>query len=317
MRIETIKVLNRNTRLPQQPMVHPGRAARMLLGYLVVVFSGLPLAHAASNSLIWEDGDQIVQLARQDDHSASPNDHPINTTPSEIAAMLKTLRLRFADEEPDSDSISVFTQEELDNLGSAIATGLGRATPSQDVIFHVIGTRRLSPGAFTKRNRVSAGRVFYRGGHLNIIFGQVQTPYRKKNIYGQTDQDFYPRNYGSRKKATQHDTVLLGNDAVSLTRNDWVIIEPGAAAVTATARAQPADDKPDPTPPPASSAALAAAPASSTDTAKEQAGGTSAQSIRSTENVEERLEALKRLRERELISEEAYQAKMKEILQDL
>ena len=73
-----------------------------------------------------------------------------------------------------------------------------------------------------------------------------------------------------------------------------------------------------------SAALLAEAPATpsppeanSIDTAKEQPEGMGAQSTRSTADVEERLKTLKQLRERELISEDAYQAKMKEILQDL
>jgi hypothetical protein len=243
--------------------------------------------------------------------------------------MLETLRLRYADEDPGGVPLPVFTKTDIDSLGKALAIGLGRAKPSQDLIFHVIGARRLSSGAFARRNRVCAGRVFYRDGNLNIIFGQVQTPYRKKNVYGQTDQDFYPRNYGSRTEAAKHDVVLLTNSATRLyksgdgVRDDWIVMEPNATAV-----GEVRDDKPDPVPTPASSAepvALAEAPATpspppdahSMDTTKGQPEGMGSQSTRSTENVEERLKALKQLRERELISEDVYQAKMKEILQDL
>ncbi len=326
MRDEKIKVLNESTHLPQQ--IRPRCAATVLAGCFIAVLSWLPGAYADSNLVIWERGDQIVQLAKQDDASAPRNDHPFKTTPGEIRAMLETLRLRYVDEAPDVVPVSVFTQEELDNLDNAIATGLGRAAASQDVIFHVIGARRLSRGAFSKRNRVSAGRIFYRDGKFNIIFGQVQTPYRKKSVYGQTREDFYPRNYGSRSEATKHDVVFLTNSAARLfqgdagVRDDWIVMEPGAsAAVASQSDARPA-------PAPASAAApvaLAEAPArpsspavsSNSDTAKKQAGGSSAESAGLTADVEERLEALKRLRERELISEEAYQAKMKEILQDL
>lgn len=301
-----------------------------MLGCIVAVLSYWSSAFAASNSIIWERGDQIVQLAKQDDASAPPNDHPISTTPGEIAAMLKMLRLRYTDEEVDVAPVSVFTQEEIDNLGKAIAIGLGRATPSQDIIFHVIGSRRLSAGTFGRRNRVSAGRIFHRDGNLNIIFGQVQTPYRKKYIYGQIDDDFYPRNYGSRTAAANHEVVFLTNSAIRLNqrssgvRADWIIVGPGAAV----GGDQP-DNIPDPVPTPtrASSVApavLAEAPevpsppeASSHDTARGQPEGMSAQEIPLTADVEERLKALKRLRERELISEDAYQTKMNEILQDL
>jgi hypothetical protein len=304
---------------------------RYFVGFLVCT----ALAHAATNSIIWEKGDQIVQLAEQDDDSTGANNHPIKTTPNEIAAMLEMLRLRYADEESDVAPAPVFTKEEIDNLGNAIATGLGRATPSQDVVFHVIGARRLSPGAFAKRNRVTAGRVFFRDGNLNIIFGQVQTPYRKKNVYGQTDEDFYPRNYGSRTEAAKYDVVLMTDTATHLrqtdagVRDDWIVIEPAAVATAATspAASQP-DAKPEPARPPASSAVpvvvveaatspSSPAPNNSVDKPLEQAGGPSTESAGLTADVEARLEALKRLRDRELISEEAYQAKMKEILQDL
>jgi hypothetical protein len=262
-----------------------------------------------------------VQLAKQEDKTAAPNDHPISMTAGEVVAMLEGLQLRYANEETDITPVSIFTKEEIDNLGTAIATGLDRATPSQDVIFHVIGTRQLSRGTFARRSRVSAGRVFYRDGKFNMIFGQVQTPHRKKNVYGQVDQDFYPRNYGSRRKATKHDVVLLTNNAASLTRDDWVVIEPDVAVAAAPAAAQPGST---PQPTPASSATptvtavtAGAAAAGSTDKTMEQAAGTSTDSAELTATVEERLETLKRLRDRELISEEAYQSKIKEILQEL
>ena len=325
-------VPSNNVHLRQDSMRRSWHPETLLLGFLGAVLFCSPIVHA--NSVIWERGDQIVQLANQDDTSAPPNDHPYSITPGEIAVMLKTLRLKFAASDDDSTEISVFTQAEIDNLGSAVATGLGRAAPSQDIIFHVIGARRLAPGAFAKRNRVSAGRIFYRDGNVNIIFGQVQTPYRKKNIYGQTDQDFYPRNYGSRTKATKHEIVFLTGSGTDLyqntggTRDDWIVMEPGAAIASAAAASQPDAEPPVPVSPPASSAApvvLAEAPTGTPppaasgggDTAIEQAARPRTESTDLTGGMEERLEALKRLRDRDLISEEAYQAKMKEILQDL
>ena len=134
-----------------------------VIGLLVCI----SVTQAASNSIVWERGDQIVRLGKQDDDSAPANDHPASTTADEIEAMLRTLRLRYANEDADVAPVSVFTPEEIDNLGKAVATALGRAAPSQDIIFHVIGVHQLSRGAFARRNRVNAGRVFYRDGNLN------------------------------------------------------------------------------------------------------------------------------------------------------
>ncbi|MDH3747576.1 MAG: SHOCT domain-containing protein [Gammaproteobacteria bacterium] len=343
-------MLNEHTQLPHQSRRR--RGATVSVGWTIAIFCCLSSAYAASNSVIWERGDQIVKLVKQDDESAPPNDHPMTMTADEIEAMLNILRLRYTDEDSDVAPLSVFTQEEIENLGKAVATGLGRAASSQDVIFHVIGARRLSPGAFAKRNRVSAGRIFYRDGNLNIIFGQVQTPYRKKNVYGQVDEDFYPRNYGSRTVAAEHDVVLLTNSVIhfnqdsSGVRGDWIVIEPSAAVAGGRPDAAP---EPAPVATPASAAAPAvraeapvipassaanstdmevaqreataaiAAPSAtkSTDREAAQREAAPAPAASSTDDVEQRLEALKRLRERELISEDAYQTKMKEILQDL
>lgn len=315
-----------NDNSPQRPSPRAWRIATMSARYVVGFLICASIAHAASNSIIWESGDQIVQLAGQDDDSAPPNDHPITTTANEIAAMLEMLRVRYADEEPDVTTVAVFTRDEIDNLGKAIASGLGRAAASQDVIFHVIGSQRVSGGWFARRNRVSAGRIFYRDGELNIIFGQVQTPYRKKNVYGRTDEDFYPRNYGSRASATKHEVAFLTNNATRLhqggagERQDWIVIDP-VAVVAGGSHVDKADSRTAQTaaaPPvvPAETPAMPPA-ANSSDPPIEQHPGTYAQPVPPVADVEQRLEALKRLRDRELISEEAYQSKMKEILQDL
>ena len=306
------------------------RTASLVALYSVACLICVSIGHTASNWIIWERGDQIVQLAKQDDASAASNDHPFSTTPSEIAAKLHALRLRYNDDEPDDPPVTVFSEEEIDNLSKAVATGLRRAAPSQDIIFHIIGSRRISRGMFARRNRVSAGRIFYQDGNLNIIFGQVQTPKRSKRIYGQVEEDYYPRNYGSRTKAAKHDVVLLTDSGIRLhqsgtgVRNDWLVIGPNAAV--ASGRSSTAADSVAAAPQPESATpvktgeapAIPVSPAADTAAIEvSQHERAAAPTVSSTSDVEERLADLKRLRELDLISEDAYQAKMKEILQDL
>jgi hypothetical protein len=320
--------------------MQPGPAARFWLKGLALALSCVPLALAATNSVIWKSGDQVVQLADQDDAAVFPNDHPVTTTPNEIADLFRVLRIRYADEDAETATASIFTPEEIDNLGRAIATGLGRAGPSQDIIFHVIGAHRASPGAWLKRNRVSTGRVFFRDGHINVIFGQIQTPYRKKNRYGQTNEDFYPRVYGSRNAVADHDVILLTTAGIQLyqndgvVRNDWVVISPDAAipvvarkepdarpAAVAAPVAEIRERSPEPSMPVAENRERSSEPvmpvARKPDTGIGQSKKSDDRSIPATTDIERRLEELKRLRERGLVSEEVYQAKMKEILQDL
>lgn len=233
--------------------------------------------------------------------------------------MLAGLRFRYADQETDTPPVAVFNAEQVEILGEALATGLGRATPSQDVTFSIIGAHRLSPGAFARRNRLTAGRVFFREGELNVIFGEIQSPYRKKNVYGQVDQDFYPREFGSRTIPSEQESILIASTAASLRgdpqgqRDDWVVFDPDAGAMPApspvsmdsTTEDWPTDEpEPEPT-------QMQPAPAS-TDAAPVASSGAAA-----TGDIEQRLDALKRLREKDLISEEAYRQKVDEILEEL
>jgi len=221
--------------------------------------------------------------------------------------MLSGLRFRHSDHESGTPPAAVFTEEQVEILGQALATGLARATPSEDVIFSIIGAHRMSPGAFARRNRLTAGRAFFRDGRLNVIFGEIQSPYRKKNIYGRLEQDFSPREYGSRASPEAQEAVLVASTDVSLLsdrqgqRVDWVMFAP-----TATGAATPRLDEAPAEPAPASAPSSLADPApaiNSTDVGND--------------DIERRLETLKRLREKDLISEDVYREEVDEILNDL
>lgn len=260
---------------------------------LAAVLAGTP-ARAGPDAIIWEGDDQSVFLAPQDEEAAPPNDHPATLAPQRIESMLANLRFRYTDQ-ADSVPVAVFNEEQVEILGQAIAAGLARAEPSQDVSFSVVGAHRLSPGAFARRNRVTAGRAFFRKGKLHLIFGEIQSPYRKKNIYGRIDQDFHPRQYGSRATPGQHDSVLIASASASLrgdpggggTRKDWIVFDTEAVGMH----------------PPL-------APASGESNAQPAPRA-------NTNDIEQRLATLKRLREQELISEDAYRQKVDEILQEL
>lgn len=237
-----------------------------------------PPAHADAGAVIWQGEDQAVLLAPQDGEAPPPNDHPAAVPAPDIERMLSSLRLRRSDQEAEAPAIPVFNGEQVEILGAALAAGLGRATPSQDVTFSIIGAHRLAPDALVRRNRLTAGRAFVREGKLNVIFGELQSPYRKKNVYGRIEQDFHPREYGSRTVRAEAASVLIADGPASLRedtdgpRYDWVIFDPAAAAPAATAE---------------------------------------------DGDAEQRLRTLKRLRTEGLISEEAYRAKVDEILEEL
>lgn len=283
-----------------------------------------PRVHARADTVIWEGDDQAVLLAPQDDPAAPPNDHPVTIAPQVIEEMLADLRLRYSDQEADTPPVALFNEEQVGILGEALSAGLARATPSQDLTFSIIGAHRLSPGAFARRNRLTAGRAFFREGKLNVIFGEIQSPYRKKNIYGRLDEDFYPRKYGRREAAEDHPSVLIAGTAARLhaapegLRSDWVVFDPERATPQAASPApgQPAEPAPARAAPPTVQSPMEPAEEAGVSRAygreDSQPAGASA-----SNPIEQRLETLKHLREQDLISEEAYRKRVDEILGEL
>jgi hypothetical protein len=297
----------------------PWRIAMLYVALAMVPGILVSPAYARSNGVIWEGNDQAVLLAPQDDETAPPNDHPVSIAPQAIEEMLAGLRLRYADQEATTPPVAVFNKDQVDILGAALATGLARAEASQDVTFSIVGAHRVSPGAFARRNRLTAGRVFFRQGKLNLIFGEIQSPYRKKNVYGRIDEDFYPRKYGRRASAEEHEAVLLASTSGTLrsapegTREDWVVFEADLAnADRATVGTAPEESIP--LPPPGEAGRTPSA--TMDDSGRREQAARRAEAI-ATADIEQRLETLKRLREKELISEEAYRQKVDEILDDL
>jgi hypothetical protein len=256
-----------------------------------------------------------------------------------VTSALGALQVRIVDPDSGTESQrSVFTPDELARLTSNLATGLAKAGPRQDVTFSTIDDRALAAGGLVRKPGVNAGRVFYDDGRLNVIFGELQSSYRKRNVYGQRSEDFTPRRQGSRSETAEHKWTLAagpglqfhaGNDGGI--RNDWVVIDTAVARVEAPRPGDVPTRRPDPAP--AAAAAVPApaaaapvpeaataptpAPLSGASTAPAAAAESAPRSGTPDADVERRLRQLKDLKDKGLISEEAYRARMQEILSEL
>jgi hypothetical protein len=274
------------------------RVAQWTSGALALVAAITCAASAPRDVIVlWSANDQWVKIEPQDDAAAPPNDHPAQLASEAISNALAALRIRIVDEDTTAVAQrSVFTAEELRNLAPRIASGLAQAGPRQDVTFSTIGSHPRAAGGLVKDPGVNAGRVFYDDGKINVIFGELQSGYRKRSVYGQRTEDFTPRRQGSRTEAAEHEWTLAARPGVELhsnadgVRHDWVEIE--GAAVASGAAVVPG------------AAAVSQAPAEPAAT-------------KSGVDIEQRLKTLKELRDKNLISEEAYRAKMQELLSEL
>ena len=285
---------------------------------------------------LWTGDDEWVRIEPQDKAATVPNDQPVSLDGATVARSLSALRIRIVDPDTGTEvQHTAFTADEVGRIASYVTSGLAKAGPRQDVTFSTIGSHSRGVGSSIKDPTVNAGRIFYQGGKLNVIFGELQSNYRKKNIYGQRE-DFTPRRQGTREKASKQKVALTLVPGVALqstpggVRDDWVTIDlavAGAqtvatspAAAATAAQAPSASPAPQPAPPPAATGAaatVAPAAAGAAPAPAPVAAPTAPAADSKTADLERRLRALKEMKDKGLITEEAYNAKMKELLSEL
>ena len=195
---------------------------------------------------LWESKLQYVKIVNRKVPSL-PNEHPVAVTSEEMRTVLGEIyvneRIGFADVQNP-----LFSVGELQILSTTIASGLGQATPDEDIDFVTIG---LHPNALTKESKTNSGKVFMSGGRLNIIFGLIHQPYSDKNPYtGQLiDRRLHPLLPGNRKassKPIEQPALDSGlsyylDPETGTERTDWLIID--IATVLATAAKRKSDDQ--------------------------------------------------------------------------
>ena len=283
-----------------------GRQLAIASGALALVAATTCAADTPRDVIVlWSANDQWVKIVPQDDPAASPNEHPAQLATEAISNALAALRVRIVDEDTGTETLrSVFTREELRNLAPRVASGLAKAGPRQDVTFSTIGSHPLAAGGLVKDVGVNAGRVFYDNGKLNVIFGELQSGYRKRNVYGQRTEDFIPRRQGSRDQGCgtkveprgaswRRISFECGGRSQRLGRDRRRSCRIGRSGCVAGAGGSDASSS--------NSSGIREGPAAT----------------KSGADLEQRLRTLKELRDKGLISEEAYRAKMQEVLSEL
>lgn len=179
---------------------------------------------------VFEAGLQYVQIENSK-KAGIANDHPLSISSENIRTVLESLYI--------SDTVlfkerqsPLFSAYELQVLSPALSSGLARAETNQDVTFVLIGNHRSTLAAERETN---TGRVFFSGGRLNIIFGEVRELYREKDpITNQPiDRRVNPLLPGSRTSDSEPERQIVLDNGLSFyidpntgkERKDWVVID--------------------------------------------------------------------------------------------
>ena len=294
----------------------------------------------SDDEVLWKSGSLLyIKLEEQDKDKggkAQPNDHPVTLEGGEISDALNLIEFwqkqgffKSADKEPDK----VFSLQQTRLLGQYIAEGLAKAKPGQDIIFALSRLQKLGLGM--KDTVYDAGRVFYKDNRLHIIIGDYERP-RDKGLeaaaggFGINEIQYF-FTHGRRAGASDFKKNLIIGDGVDIfkqgnkTRKDWLVIDIAAASKAFIAKNQKKEQ-------PAGTVDAEAIRIEAARMAKERRemraemarmrkemkdiSGNGNEGA-SAETVEERINTLDELLEKELITREEYEARRKEILNDI
>ena len=281
-----------------------GAALLLLLPAIAVLLLLSPgTSLAREGKFLWQSRDQFVAIEKQDGAgTAEANDHPAKLSADRLRSMLASLEIT---ETGKDKPLPVFNEPEREKLVELLREGLSQAGPGEDVTFAVIGQFPALMGLVRER-KVTTGRVFYRNGELNIIFGMVHRDFSENE-----DRRLAPFVPGSRTRPAELGgkiSAAAGEPGSTMKREDWIVFSsasigtsPGMPGESATPAMKP--EQAERRPP-------------ETDTTRKQESKP-AEPGKQGRTVEERLMLLNDLKNKKLITDEEYRAKRQEILNEL
>ena len=181
--------------------------------------------------VVWRGQGQYIKIVEQDwdkDHRKAPrNEHPAQVTAPHMAVVLASLQGWRPEDSPESTrSVPLFTNDEISTFAPMLADALAKAGPKQDVVFATSGRHE---GVSNDGARTNAARMFVTNGKLNIIFGDALRP--ATGAANDISQYSEPHRAGKRLEPTSRDIVLNKGAGINYytifdrARVDWLVID--------------------------------------------------------------------------------------------
>jgi hypothetical protein len=272
-------------------------AAPAQAGVMDFLFGGSSAKQAdasqpSSKKREWSIGEFTAVRLQPQEPGAAPNAHPATLPVDWVKQALGSITITVNNREE-----RLLDSDEVADLALPISQAFSLARPQDDVL--LLSTSKRDAGILGTAYGVTA-RLFVQDGALQFIVHDTRLDFVHAYRGSRIVPDFV---FGSRN---QQSKAMLKTSAGSQARPDWVAFRLGAPAVAAAPAPAAA--------PAAPAAAPVVAPAAP---AAVPAPATGARDARFFEEQEQRLRTLKRLRDQNLITEEEYQQKRREILQTL
>jgi hypothetical protein len=286
------------------------------------------------DDVIWKVGlNQYIKYAAQDSSKFGKNEHPIELDEKEIGYALKALEYEEKSLLSFTEQLKyVFTTLQLKNLSQSLSKGLKNAKPEQDIIFVLEKAENKLLGL--KEKTFNAGRIFYKDGKLNIIMGDYEyfrsEAFEKAYDPGGQSAVPYTFNFGKRTRQSKAfenvNFTAIGIQNKQLNgkrRYDWIEIDVKVASEAFVSRER---EKKNPTTKidkqleqeaiklAKQRREMRAEMARMRKEVKDISNDKEPATLRS---IEERMAMLDQLLGKKLITQEEYDSKRKEILNDI
>lgn len=274
----------------------------------------LALDFFKNKEVIWQtSANEFIKYSDQDTSSFGKNDHPVVLDANEISTILGLIKYQDQDIESGATVIKpLFSAQQVARLGETIAKGLQNAQPDQDIIFAMEKSIDRFIGLKPDRLFIS-GRVFYTDNKLNMIIGDYDLPRNDayEAAYDPTHTGIvrYHFAFGKRSKASAFNKPLIHLEGIeskqlnNTQRSDWLVIDMPATTQAyekrTTVRQQEERAK------------------KRKELIKVLGGEQPASTRKKSRSLEERLTELKQLRNKDLITDEDYAEKRKQLLNEL
>ncbi len=292
--------------------------SRIVIGwataFAVAIIVTLGATSVTSAQSIWESTQGVVKIV--DAEKTSSNQHPISFSEGDVYFALRAIKVQkkggfsiISKARGTQKSTSLFLDDDARLLAPFLAAGLRQSGRNQDVFFSLKSSRGGKGGQLlASSDVVTSGRAFYRGNRLNFIFGSALNDAKRAtgeldsntNRFGirKTRKTLQGRD-GSRKSKSRIAVEILPTDSVKLARlhgkvrKDWVVVGLDSAVRAGSGQIRGSQQQ-----------AVTNAPANAAAAAPRISNG----------NAEDQLAKLKSLRDKGLVTEEAYQAQILKIL---
>jgi len=195
---------------------------------------------AEDEIVYWKSGlYSFFKYEKQDSNKFGQNDHPVELDEKEISTALTALEFTEKKLLTGETIKSVFNISQLNLLGKQLAKGLKNAKPGQDIIFVLVGN---SPKLLLlNQSYFIAGRAFFKDGKLNMIIGDYwllrNNELERTFDPGDNRAVSYDLNFGSRSKQSNKfkGTMITvpgfeNKKTAKKFRYDWFILDVELAA---------------------------------------------------------------------------------------